>query len=223
MHKIDFDYKNFSFKKLFTREYAYLFMILYWVLYCVVYYILEALVVAENYRPVHSALDDVIPFCEFFIVPYVLWYAHLFFEHLYLLIFDTKTFKKLMLYIIIVFTVSHLTYVFYPTCQNLRPDILPRDNIFSDAVLWLYNIDTNTNVCPSMHVSGALGLMFAAIHSEKISKVFKIGLSTLSILTVMATVFLKQHSVVDVFWALPVSFLAYYLLFLRNNKKKKVS
>ena len=43
--------------------------------YFALYFLTENLIPAENCRPVHMWLDDVIPLCEWFIIPYVFWYA----------------------------------------------------------------------------------------------------------------------------------------------------
>lgn len=47
-----------------------------------------------------------------------------------------------------------LIYLVFPTCQDLRPTQFARDNILTRFVAWFYNFDTNTNVCPSIHVLG---------------------------------------------------------------------
>ena len=41
-----------------------------------------------------------------------------------------------------------------PNGQDLRPAVMPRDNIFCDLVAYTYSLDTNTNVFPSVHVLG---------------------------------------------------------------------
>ena len=33
--------------------------------------------VTDNYFVIHSIFDDYIPFCEYFIIPYLLWFAYI--------------------------------------------------------------------------------------------------------------------------------------------------
>ena len=33
--------------------------------------------VTDNYFVIHSIFDDYIPFCEYFIIPYLLWFAYM--------------------------------------------------------------------------------------------------------------------------------------------------
>lgn len=55
---------------------------------------------AADYRR-HCALDDVIPFCEYFLIPYLFWFAFLVGMHLYTLLYDTETLRRMMRYIIL--------------------------------------------------------------------------------------------------------------------------
>ena len=50
----------------------------------------------ENYWASYIPLDDKIPFCEYFVLPYVLWYPFMFGTGLLLLIKDHDGFKRYM-------------------------------------------------------------------------------------------------------------------------------
>ena len=45
--------------------------------------------VTTHFHVIHVALDDYIPFCEYFIIPYLLWFVYVF-ATLALLFFDLK-------------------------------------------------------------------------------------------------------------------------------------
>ena len=78
-----------------------------------------------------------------------------------------------------------------------------------------YAYDTNTNVCPSLHVIGAVAVQFAFMHLKgKKYIVLHIAFMVTTILICLSTVFLKQHSIVDVFTAVPVCVLGYVLSFV---------
>lgn len=155
-----------------------------------------------------------IPFCEYFAIPYLFWFVFLVGMLLYTLLFDTETFKRFMLFIIITYSAALLIYLIYPTAQDLRPITFARDNIFTRYLTKLYAFDTNTNICPSIHVIGSLAVLFAAWHSKHFGTwKWRIPFAITAVLISISTVFLKQHSVIDVLAALPICILAYMIVY----------
>ena len=106
------------------------------------------------YHVVHTVFDDMIPFCEVFIVPYMLWFPYMVIAVLYFIFInkDKKEYWQLAGNMIMGMTVFLVVSYLYPNIQHLRPEILPRENIFADAVRALYATDTPTNILPSIHV-----------------------------------------------------------------------
>jgi membrane-associated phospholipid phosphatase len=87
-----------------------------------------------------------------------------------------------------------------------------------------YEFDTNTNVFPSMHVTGALAVHFALWHDEKFGKpVWRVIFTIITASICASTVFLKQHSILDVFPALAISFVSYYLIYKKKLFDKFLS
>ena len=103
---------------------------------------------------------------------------------------------NLMMGMTIFLIVSYL----YPNVLHLRPAEFPRENIFTDMVRWLYKTDTSTNVLPSIHVFNSLAIHMAVTNCEALKERKWIRRSSLilTILIIMSTMFLKQHSVIDV-------------------------
>ena len=98
--------------------------------------------------------------------------------------------------------------------QELRPVSFERDNIFTRFMGWFYNFDTNTNVCPSLHVVGAMAVLFAGWRGEHLKKpVIRALLIVVTVFICLSTVFLKQHSVIDVAAALALCVAAYPIAF----------
>ena len=95
---------------------------------------------------IHTAFDDMVPFCEYFIVPYVLWYLYVAGTVAYLGLTD-KTLKEYNRFIISM-ALGMMAFVIvsfiYPNGQDLRP-VIESDNVFKWAVNFLYTIDTSTN------------------------------------------------------------------------------
>ena len=98
---------------------------------------------------------------------------------------------------------------FYPNGHLLRPVEFERDNIFIRMVCFLYWADTSTNILPSIHVFNSIAVAVAAADSEALKKHTWVvrGSNVLALLIVCATVFLKQHTVLDVISAVCLNLL----------------
>ena len=87
----------------------------------------------------------------------------------------------------------------WPTCQNLRPAAFERDNLLTRFMAQFYQFDTNTNVCPSIHVLGTMAVLLTSYHCRSTSTPgWKIAFTVAAVLICASTVFLKQHSILDV-------------------------
>lgn len=182
--------------------------------YLTLFFIAEHLIGADaSYTAIHHPLDDLIPFCEWFYIPYVLWYPFMGLVGLYLAFKDADGFKRYMTYIGVSFIAAVGLFVLFPNGQDLRPDLttLGRDNVFIRAIAVLYKADTNTNVCPSLHVVGSMAAVFGIFHHPRLRKTvwLPIGGIVLTVFICLATVFLKQHSVIDVFVGIPYGLVIY--------------
>ena len=128
--------------------------------------------------------------------------------------FSIETFKKYMWYIIITYSLTILIYIIYPTAQELRPIAFERHNIFTVILSKLYNFDTNTNVCPSLHVIGSLAVFFSAWHDKRLSGALsRCIFFIITVLICISTVFLKQHSIIDVGAAVILCAVCYPFVF----------
>lgn len=63
-------------KKFIGRYKHGLWMVLYMVFYMLGFFILEN-AGHRHYHVIHSVIDDFIPFCEYFIIPYDLWFLYI--------------------------------------------------------------------------------------------------------------------------------------------------
>ena len=135
------------------------------------------------------------PFCEYFLFPYLYWFVFLIGMHLYLLLFDTAGFRKFMWFIILTYTATCIIYLIYPSQQELRPETFRRDNLLTRFMTWFYAFDTNTNVCPSLHVIGSLAVLAAAWNTPRFATpLWRTAFTLQAVLISISTVFLKQHS-----------------------------
>lgn len=209
--------------KLFNSKYSHLWYLLIWVSHFILFYFTEKYIPNESCYPVHSPLDDIIPFCEYFIIPYVLWYLLIIGTVLYLMLYSVQNFKNLMIYILVLQVVATLIFVLFPNRQDLRPTEFANQNLFTDITAYIYKIDTNTNVCPSLHVAISIGIASAWIKEKSASTLVKVLLVAFCISVCLSVVFVKQHSIVDFYVAIPICMLAEYIAFKNYRKTKKLN
>jgi len=204
--------RHFHFSKLNDQTYRHLKYLVFWPLFLLVFALLERCI-TTTYHPMHCKLDDLIPFCKWFFIPYMAWSFYMAFFLLYTLKHDIPLFKNTMKFIIFTYTVSLCIFILFPTCQMLRPHGFETHGLLTRLIAIFYTMDTNTNVCPSLHVVGSLAIVFASNESTQIKRSTKIGLTALGILISISTVFMKQHSVLDVVAGTALSLLGYLLVY----------
>ena len=125
--------------KNFIKKYKHAWVFLYAFIYMPWFMYLEKHITAESeYHVIHSVLDDKIPFVEYFIVPYLLWFVFIAAVFLYFFFTDVEGFYKLAKLSFIGMTIFLLISTVFPNGLTLRPVVFPRDNIFTDMVRMLY-------------------------------------------------------------------------------------
>lgn len=224
MRKPVVDYRQLRPSNLNSPQYRHLLYLLGWVGYFILYFLTENLIPAENCYPVHHWLDDVIPFNELFAIPYTFWYVFIVISLLYFALYNPDSFKKLMGFIIVTQVVAMAVYIIFPTRQDLRPDVFPRENILTWVMGLIYAFDTSTGVCPSLHVAYSIGIASVWCKEKGVSRWWKAFTVFAAALISISTAFVKQHSVVDIAAALPVCLLAegiVYREFWKNKLTKK--
>lgn len=177
------------------------FMALYLVFYLSFFTLLESTTVPTVI--LHCALDDKIPFVKYAIIPYYMWFVWIVCTLFWLLWFaPKKEFWRLCLPLFTGMTLSLVFCALVPNGVSLRPASIEGNDIFAMLVRGLWNTDTSTNVCPSIHVFNSLTLDLAFQRTTLLSKrkyrFVRWAAHLLDIAIVMSTMLLKQHSVIDV-------------------------
>ena len=185
--------------KAYIRTHKYVLALLYLPVYLLWYIWIEKRPMPEYYV-VYTPLDDWIPFCEWFILPYVCWYGYMFVVGMYLMTQDHGEFLRCCVFVFGGLSLCLLICTVFPNGQNLRPKVFPRENLLTSLIQGIYAADTNTNVLPSMHVLGSLAI-HTAVHRSQTPILCKRGVRLASlilcVLICISTVFVKQHSVLD--------------------------
>jgi len=191
-----------------------LLLAMFWAVFGFAFYALEWLVPGRQYHAMYHPIDDLIPFCELFLIPYLFWFVFMLFAYFYTLFADPRAFRRLMLFTILTYGGGLLMFMIYPTCQNLRPVVFERDNLLTQLMAWFYTTDTSTNVCPSLHVCGALGAAIGLTDTKRFSSHRWKRVLWVTALTICAsTVFVKQHSIIDTVFGFIFSGYAWLLVY----------
>ena len=182
----------------------------YFLLYIPWFIHLENTVTTE-YHIIYCSLDDHIPFCEYFVVPYLLWFLFIATTFIYFFFVDKTEFYQLCTFMFTGMTIFLIISTVYPNGQNLRPEVFDNTNIFTQLVQHLYSIDTPTNILPSLHAFNTISACIAILYNKHLRKYKSVQIINLvlSISIVLSTMFLKQHSAIDVIAAIIISAILY--------------
>lgn len=221
MRKPVVDYRTLRLNNLTSPQFRHLLLLLGWVVYFGLYFLTENFIPAEDCYPVWCKLDDIVPFNEWFVIPYVGWYVLIVLSLGYFLLYNVENFKGLQTYIMITQGLAMVCYILWPTRQDLRPETFPRENVLTWIMGIIYGADTNTGVCPSLHVAYSLGIASAWLKEKSARWYVKTIVVVFVIMVCLSVAFTKQHSVVDIFAALPVCLVAEIFAFKNYYKGKR--
>ncbi len=169
-------------------------LLIYFILYLTAFTLLERFVQPRYY--IHCALDDLIPFCKWALIPYVFWFIWIPFVILYLLWKDQEQFNRFYWATVLGSACALTIYALFPNGLQLRRVIYDRD-FMSQMVLLLRRIDTPTNVCPSLHVYQSVCACIAVFRSKAMQR-WRIFAVIAAVAISWSTMLLDQHSVIDV-------------------------
>jgi membrane-associated phospholipid phosphatase len=196
-------------------------MAVYAVFYLAAFFYLERRKVAIY--EINFGIDKYIPFCEVFVIPYIMWFGYVAFTVIYLCIKDKEESDKLVAFLMAGMTIFIIISAVFPNGHHLRPAVFPRDNVFTRIIKYLYAADTPTNVLPSIHVYNSIGIMIAVVRSKCFAgrnavKTFMLGLG---ISIICSTVLIKQHSMLDVLLAFLLSAIMYSICYKTAAVREK--
>jgi membrane-associated phospholipid phosphatase len=149
-------------------------------------------------RPLHTMelwLDRIIPFNEYFVIPYIVWGPCIFLSFIIFFFRNRDAYYRM----IICSVMGHIvSYAFYMTYQTHVPrPFITDDSIFLKLVNYIYSNDEPVNCFPSIHVFTTY-LMMRAFYWEKLHKAVAWIPQFIGVSIILSTVFIKQHVVIDV-------------------------
>lgn len=205
--------------KSFFKKYNHAWPLLYIFIYAPWFLWLEQRQV--TYTLLHTKFDDLIPFSEYFVIPYFLWFLYIPVIVLFFFFRSKTEFYKLAQILFIGMSICLLICTVWPNAQPLRVNLEGKDNIFVNAVSALYTADTSTNVFPSIHSYNSIVCTIAIFKSEVIKNKRWVKYSSLILTTFicLSTMFLKQHSVLDVLGAMALAGIMYTFVYVLSEAR----
>lgn len=194
---------------------------LYWVIYLVWFFWLDNTITQPKYI-IHAPLDDLIPFNEWFVIPYCSWFLLLVAVTALLWWKDTASYDKLCLMMFSGMTFCLIVYMLLPNGLDLRPTVeeIGRSNPAMWVMQLLWKADASVNVCPSIHCQST-ACMAIAISESKLAEerpVLRPIALVWAALICLSTVFTKHHSVLDVVCGLAVAVVWLPVLYRDRNR-----
>lgn len=173
-------------------------------------------------------VDKIIPFNEWFIIPYVYWYFHIA-GLLIIFIFkmDNKQYLKVLGSLILGEIICCVIFYFYPTAINRQ--VITNDGILNSLVKLIYANDNPGNCFPSLHVLNTVILSYFFFDVSK-NKLLRFLTVTFCFLIILSTMFIKQHYFLDAVSAIALGSALYILfkkelwtLFYRNKPNEEIN
>lgn len=207
--------------KAFIKKYSHaLPVLIYMAVYITWFVLLENKV--TTYKIIHTMADDKIPFCEFFVIPYYMWFVYVAACVAFAFFTDKEEYYKSLVFLMTGMTVFLIVSTIWPNGHNLRPLIMPRDNVCTRLVSKLYDTDTPTNLWPSIHVYNSLGAHLCITHCKftRDKKYITIPSLIIAVSIILSTMFIKQHSLFDVFTAFLMALLMTIIVYHREIRER---
>ena len=206
------------------RSYTHAWLLLYFLIYMPWFGWLNIYTPQRtNATEIYCGLDDMIPFMEIFVIPYFLWFAYIAFGFVFLFFSSRSEFIRMCTFLYTGMTICLIIYMIFPNYQTLRVDYttLGRSNILTEAIRLLQTGDTPYNVFPSIHCLNSIGMNIALARDSwfKKHRWALAGVTVLTVLICLSTVFVKQHSILDGIGALILSVPLYLISYKVPWKK----
>ena len=199
--------------KAFIKEHPHMWWGLFLPAYLAAFFTIEKYVTGP-YWATQLPVDSLIPFCPYFIVFYMSWSPLLAVLGIYLILKDAEGFRRYIWMLALSFFSATVFCILVPNCQELRPADLEVTDIFTWAVQLTYDLDTNTNVFPSVHVLGVVAAVSSVWETPGLRRTWwRWAAEAYGLVIIAATLLVKQHALLDVAAAIPWGLLSYFIVY----------
>ena len=162
----------------------------------------------KNFYDVTFDFEKMIPYISFFAIFYIMWYILLFLSPIIIYKFNNNVLKEYFITYLICTLISTLIFILFPT-MIVRPEI--NSNTFFDKLVnYIYINDTPAINCfPSLHTLYSIVWIKYIGFNNKVNNITKIIINIICILIILSTLFIKQHSFIDLIGSMLVFVLGY--------------
>ena len=140
---------------------------------------------------------------------------------LFLFFYDADEFYRGFSFLACGMTISLIIFTIFPTTFCHRPEVLTGNAFEQFWLRFIYGADKPTNVFPSIHVYNSLAVHIALAKCKALKNkpAVRYASLVLCILICMSTIFLKQHSVLDVIGGFALMAVMYVFIYVIDYKK----
>lgn len=171
-----------------------------------------------------NKIDTLIPFNIWFIIPYCIWYILIFTVPYSIYKKNKDSFVKYIYCYIFVTLIANIIFVIFPTTVA-RPDV-EATNILTFMAKTVFMVDTPVCNCfPSLHCAVSMLFIAFVFENKNFKNISKILITAISVLIMIATLFVKQHVFVDLLSGNLLALLCYFGIsynYKKNNRIKKL-
>lgn len=199
-------------------------IVIYAVIHCLIYLVTNRVCFVGDWHPLYCGLDESLPLVRWFVIPYCLWFAQIAGTLIWFLITDYDSLRRYMRYVMFSTIPVYPVFILYPTCMPLRPSSLPGSDPLTLLLNFIYSVDNNTNIFPSLHVVWSVGSLLALWNDRLLSKPWaKAAAVFLTVMVCASTFMIKQHSVMDVIGAVPFILSGWFFTYRQKNRETAIS
>lgn len=145
-------------------------------------------------------MDKAVPFVKAFAIPYLIWFPYIIGTLIYFCFKYRKVYYRTIISLLLGLLTCYVIYYFFQTSVP-RPE-LTGDDTLTSLVRYIYNSDNPFNCFPSIHVLTSYLLIKAIRSCKKSASIDTIIITSMSILIIMSTQFVKQHVILDLIFAI---------------------
>lgn len=208
-----------------VSEYKHVLVLSYYLVIGLLYLYVNKTILPEDIEVLmrFPLIDDRIPFIKYMVVPYYIWYPYIIVPLVYFAFKDKDAFLQLAKFMFGGMTIGYIFFILVPNGIGIgfRPEITETD-IFSRFIKNIYEVDNPTNSCPSLHVLVSIAVHGSICYSKQFKEkrwiVWGSGITAFFICA--STVFIKQHSIIDVVVSLVLGWVMWKVLY---KKKEEVT
>ena len=172
----------------------------------------------HNVHNINIYIDDKIPFLSFFVSFYVIWYLLLILIPILLYKKDYAKLREYAYVYCICGILSTFIFLLFPT--TITRAIFIDDTIPNKVVKCIYRFDNPPLNCfPSLHALESMLWIFYVGLNNKFKNTTRIIITCICVGIILSTLFIKQHSVIDILGAFLVLVLGYNIAKLVLNKR----